>query len=211
MKIGIFTALFGDWPLEKVARHVSGLGYEAVELPVWAGNRHLDVQAVLSGKGEELRKLLAGYGLYISALSQSVAGQLSMGPHDSSTDAWAPGMSPAEKVSYAMEQLKLVAQAASELEVPVVTGLIGSPVWDKWYIFPPADGHRVQHRDRPAGTHRPGFGRLRLRPVLRTRGPRDVPGGRGREGDRLPETPHHQEAAQERLVVGGAASAGGGG
>ena len=33
MKIGIFTALFGDWPLEKVARHVAGLGYEAVELP----------------------------------------------------------------------------------------------------------------------------------------------------------------------------------
>jgi sugar phosphate isomerase/epimerase len=139
MKIGIFTALFGDWPLEKVARHVSELGYEAVELPAWAGNRHLDVQAVLSGKGKELRKLLAGYGLSISALSQGIAGQLSMGPHDASTDAWAPGMSPAEKVAYATEQLKLAAQAASELEVPVVTGLIGSHVWDKWYIFPPAN------------------------------------------------------------------------
>jgi sugar phosphate isomerase/epimerase len=114
MKLGIFTALFGDWPLEKVARHVSGLGYEAVELPIWAGNTHLSLDDVL-------------------------AGQLSMGPHDSSTDAWAPGMSPEQKVAYAVEQLKRSARAASELEVPVVNGLIGSHVWDKWYIFPPAN------------------------------------------------------------------------
>jgi sugar phosphate isomerase/epimerase len=139
MKLGIFTNLFGEWPLEQVARYVSELGYQAVELPAWAGNRHLDLQAVLSGKGKELKKLLAGHGLAISAISHGVAGQLSMGPHDQSTDAWAPGMTPNEKIAYALEQLTLTAQAASELEVPVVTGLIGSHVWDKWYIFPPAN------------------------------------------------------------------------
>jgi sugar phosphate isomerase/epimerase len=47
VKIGIFTALFGDWPLSQVASHVADLGYEAVELPAWAGNPHLD----LSGTG----------------------------------------------------------------------------------------------------------------------------------------------------------------
>lgn len=139
MKLGIFTALFGDWPLEKVARHVSGLGYEAVELPIWAGNRHLVLDDVLAGKGKELRKLLADNGLTISAINHGIAGQLSMGPHDSSTDVWAPGMSPEQKVAYAVEQLKRSARAASELEVPVVNGLIGSHVWDKWYIFPPAN------------------------------------------------------------------------
>jgi len=46
MKIGIFTALFGDWPLEKVARYVAGLGYEAVELPLWEGNGHVSLQDV---------------------------------------------------------------------------------------------------------------------------------------------------------------------
>ena len=139
MKLGIFTALFGDWPLEKVARHVSGLGYEAVELPIWAGNRHLVLDDVLAGKGKEVRKLLADNGLTISAINHGIAGQLSMGPHDSSTDVWAPGMSPEQKVAYAVEQLKRSARAASELEVPVVNGLIGSHVWDKWYIFPPAN------------------------------------------------------------------------
>jgi sugar phosphate isomerase/epimerase len=139
MKIGIFTALFGEWPLEQVARYVSGLGYEAVELPVWAGSRHLSLEAVLAGQGREVKKMLADHGLSISALSHGVAGQLSLGPLDSSTDAWAPGLSPEQKVAYAVEQLKASARAASELEVPMVTGLIGSHVWDKWYIFPPAN------------------------------------------------------------------------
>jgi sugar phosphate isomerase/epimerase len=139
MKLGIFTALFNDWPLEKVARHVSGLGYEAVELPAGKGSGHLELNDVINGGAKKLKKLLADHGLSISALSHGVAGQLSMGPHDSSTDVWAPGMNPEQKVAFAVEQLKLTARAAAELEVPVVTGLIGSHVWDKWYIFPPAN------------------------------------------------------------------------
>jgi sugar phosphate isomerase/epimerase len=139
MKIGIFTALFGDWPLDKVARHVAGLGYEAVELPLWEGNRHVSLKGVLAGGARALKSMLAEHGLAISGLNHGVAGQLSMGPHDSSTDTWAPGMVPEQKIAYAVEQLKMAARAAAELEVPVVNGLIGSHVWDKWYIFPPAN------------------------------------------------------------------------
>ena len=139
MKIGILTALFGDWPLEKVASYVAGLGYEAVELPAWEGNRHLDLKDALGGGGKKVRRMLADHGLSISAVNNGVAGQLTMGPHDSSTDAWAPGMNPDEKIAYAKEQVLLTARAASEMEVPVVAGLIGSHVWDKWYIFPPAN------------------------------------------------------------------------
>jgi len=139
LKIGILTALFGDWSLEKVASHVAGLGYEAVELPAWEGNRHLDLKDALGGGGKKVRRMLADHGLSISAVNNGVAGQLTMGPHDSSTDAWAPGMNPDEKIAYAKEQVLLTARAASEMEVPVVAGLIGSHVWDKWYIFPPAN------------------------------------------------------------------------
>ncbi|MBV9671360.1 MAG: TIM barrel protein, partial [Verrucomicrobia bacterium] len=139
MKIGIFTALFGDWPLHEAASHVADLGYEAVELPAWAGNKHLDLAQVLAGDGAKTRKLLADRGLSISAINNGIAGQLTMGPHDSSTDTWAPGMSPEEKIAFARTEILRTAQAASELEVPIVTGLIGSHVWDKWYIFPPAN------------------------------------------------------------------------
>ena len=91
MKIGIFTALFGDWPLEKVARYVAGLGYEAVELPLWDGNGHVSLKDLLGGGAKTVKKMLSDNGLSISALNHGVAGQLSMGPHDSSTDAWRRG------------------------------------------------------------------------------------------------------------------------
>ena len=59
-------------------------------------------------------------------------------------------MNPEQKVAYAIEQLKQSARAASELEVPIVTGLIGSHVWDKWYIFPPANEKLYEEVVRPA-------------------------------------------------------------
>jgi hypothetical protein len=30
--------------------------------------------------------------------------------------------------------MKKAAQAASELEVPIICGFVGSHVWDKWFI-----------------------------------------------------------------------------
>jgi sugar phosphate isomerase/epimerase len=139
MKIGIMTALFSDTPLPKVAEYVAGLGYETVELPLWANNGHTDLDELVTPAGaKKLKTMLAGHGLSISALNEGIAGQLSMGPLDESTDPWFAG-TPEEKVRYAVDRLVKAAQAASELEVPVITGLIGSQVWDKWYIFPPAN------------------------------------------------------------------------
>jgi hypothetical protein len=122
MKIGILTALFADWPLERVARHVAQLGYEAVELPVWDGNGHAILKAILGGGAKALKKMLAENGLSISALNHGVAGQISMGPHDVSTDAWAPGMSPEQKILWPAEQLKSAARAAAdEHDYPVMS------------------------------------------------------------------------------------------
>lgn len=37
MKLGVFTALLQDRPLEDVLRVVAHLGYEMIELPAWRG------------------------------------------------------------------------------------------------------------------------------------------------------------------------------
>jgi len=47
MKIGLFTATFLDMPLEEVFKLASGLGYEAVELPAFTGNPHLDIEEIV--------------------------------------------------------------------------------------------------------------------------------------------------------------------
>ncbi|RLG08992.1 MAG: sugar phosphate isomerase/epimerase, partial [Thaumarchaeota archaeon] len=121
MKIGIFTVLYNEEPLEKVLKYVSSLGYEAVELAAWKGSNHLDLDKVLSGGAGELRRLVEKYNMIISGLSNHLEGQLILGPHDESTDIWYKG-TPEEKIKYGIMRLKKTAEAANALEVPVVNG-----------------------------------------------------------------------------------------
>jgi hypothetical protein len=193
MKLGIFTALFGDWPLEKVARYVSGL-----------------------------------------------AGQLSMGPHDSSTDAWAPPRSsrcPWSTASSArtsgtsgtssLRQTRRCTRRGSscspsagqqarvrlqlrprhakdgELQEDEVrrSGVIPTGGWmrpDRGFRFRVPGWGQVDWRRVMTA---PCLGGLRLRDLLRARGSRDVPRGRRREGDRVPAAARDQEATHARLVV----------
>ena len=49
MKIGLFTATYLDTKLEEVCTMAAGLGYQAVELPAFAGNPHLDIEEIVKG------------------------------------------------------------------------------------------------------------------------------------------------------------------
>ena len=137
MKIGIFTILYNDKPLEDVLKYVSSLGYEAVELAAWKGSNHLNIDEVLKGKATAVKNTVKKYGMIISGLSNHLDGQMVLGPLDSSTDEWYKG-SPEEKVKYAIKKMKRTAEAAAALDVPVVNGFIGAPNWGAWYIFPAA-------------------------------------------------------------------------
>ncbi|MHB1006462.1 MAG: sugar phosphate isomerase/epimerase family protein [Chloroflexota bacterium] len=139
MKLGLFTALFADRPLEDVLRLTADLGYEMVELPAGKSSRHLDLDAVVADRGAKLKQTVRSFGLGISALNMGKEGQLVLGPHDWTTDQWASASDPAAKVRYGTERMIKAAEAAALLAVPVVTGFTGSSVWDKWYIYPTAN------------------------------------------------------------------------
>ncbi len=73
MKIGVFTALYNDKPLEETLKYLSSLGVEAVEIGTGAypGSAHCNVDELLASdeKGTEYKKIFEKYGLFISALS----------------------------------------------------------------------------------------------------------------------------------------------
>lgn len=139
MELGIFTALYGDKPLDEVAPYVASLGYTAVELPAWLGSRHLDIDLVVADAGyaKRIREILEHSNLKISALANHQESQLVLGPLDSTTDEFAPRPEPEEKIKFATERTIQAARAAAILEVPVVTGFVGSHVWNHWYSWPP--------------------------------------------------------------------------
>lgn len=73
MKIGIFTALFGDKSLDEALDIVQAEGIESIELGAGAypGSSHLDVETLLTSQAAraELLKKIADRGLMISAIS----------------------------------------------------------------------------------------------------------------------------------------------
>ena len=48
-----------DMQLEEVCKFASGLGYEAVEIPAFANNPHLDIEEIVKGNNaKDLKKLV---------------------------------------------------------------------------------------------------------------------------------------------------------
>ena len=73
MKLGVFTCLLGNLPLEDALKYFSALGIEMIEIGCggYPGKSHADPEILLndSGKLAEFKALVAKYNLEISALS----------------------------------------------------------------------------------------------------------------------------------------------
>ena len=73
MKIGVFTVLFSQRPLEETLDYVKAAGCEAVEIGVggYPGSAHADAAALIDdeGKRKQLLQAVSSRGLEISALS----------------------------------------------------------------------------------------------------------------------------------------------
>jgi len=73
MKLGVFTCLLGNLPLEDALKYFSALGIEMIEIGCggYPGKSHADPEILLndSGKLAEFKALIAKYNLEISALS----------------------------------------------------------------------------------------------------------------------------------------------
>ena len=140
MKIGIFTATYLDMELEEVCKMASRLGYEAVELPAFRGNPHLDIEEIVKGNNaKHLKDTITSYGMIISALSNHPEGQIILGPFGKDTDAIYPG-SKEEKYTFGMDRMIKTAQAANALEVPVVCGFIGCENFGRFFPWPYSKG-----------------------------------------------------------------------
>ena len=147
MKIGMFSANFMDYDLESVLKKMNESGYEAVELPAFSGNGHLDVDEVLRGNhAGKIKDLAKKYNLTISALSNHTEGQLVLGPHTKDTDAFFAGTA-AEKIKFGIERMKKTAKAAAALDVPVVCGFIGCESFSRWFPWPYPEGWDEMAKD----------------------------------------------------------------
>jgi sugar phosphate isomerase/epimerase len=118
MKLGFFTAALPGNTLEQAAKWGAESGFQAIEIACWpvekasrryAGVTHVNVAEIDRGQAREIRKMLDGYGLPISALAYY--------PN--------PLHPEAEHREMVIGHLKKVIEAAALLEVPVVGTFVG--------------------------------------------------------------------------------------
>ncbi len=147
MKIGLFTATFLDTKLEDVCTMAADLGYQAVELPAFANNPHLDIEQVVKGSNAKtLLKMLGDRGLTISALANHPEGQIVMGPFGKDTDAICKGTNE-EKIAFGTQRMIKTAQAANALGCQVVTGFLGCENFGRFFPWPYSKGWSDMEKD----------------------------------------------------------------
>lgn len=167
---GIFLAQFlgSTAPfdtLERLAEWAAGLGYVGVQVP--CDTRLIDLARAAESQAycDDLKGMLAGYGIEVTELSTHLQGQLvAVHPaYDALFDGFAPPElhgKPAERQAWAVEQVKLAARASAKLGLSAHATFSGALAWPYVYPWP----------QRPAGLVGEAFAELARRwvPILDT-------------------------------------------
>jgi sugar phosphate isomerase/epimerase len=137
--ITIFSAQWADLPFEKVCSIFSEIGYDGIEIACWG--EHLDVRRAAADPEyvRSMKAVLEKYDLKAWSIGHALAGHVVGDLWDPRLNNFAPSQfagNPKEIRAWAVEEMKYTARAAKNMNVSIVTGLMGSPIWKYWYSFP---------------------------------------------------------------------------
>lgn len=144
--ITLLTGQFGDMTLEEVCEMAKDIGYQGLEI---ATHAHLDVHRVVYDENyvEEILETLRKYKLSCYAISAHLVGQCIGSDWDPRLDNFAPDSlsgQPEKIKTWAIEEIKMTALAAKKMNVGIITGFMGSPIWNYWYSFPQTSQQMVE-------------------------------------------------------------------
>ncbi|SEP42057.1 sugar phosphate isomerase/epimerase family protein [Propionispora vibrioides] len=149
--VTLASGQFGDLSLEKLCALAQKSGYEGLEL---ATHAHFDVNRALNDETyiAYVQDTLKKYNLKCWAISAHLAGQCVGDNWDRRLDNFAPKhiSGQPEKIRiWAIEEMKRTALAARKMDVLVINGFLGSPIWAWWYSYPQTTPEMVE-----AGFHK---------------------------------------------------------
>ncbi|MHC4926029.1 MAG: sugar phosphate isomerase/epimerase family protein [Planctomycetota bacterium] len=146
--VTMFTGQWADMPLEDLAKLMSEIGYDGLELACWGD--HMDVFKAAEDMDycKQQKAILDKYDLQLFSISNHLAGQLVCDPNDDSrSDMFAPPECAGDaekKRAWAIDAMKATAKAAKNMGVSVVNGFTGSSIWHMLYSFPPVSDEMIE-------------------------------------------------------------------
>jgi sugar phosphate isomerase/epimerase len=140
-KLGLMSAQYADLPLEVLCQKMHEMGYQAIELACLGD--HFNVREAANNQAycDEKRALFKKYDLECRVISGHLIGQCVGDVYDTRLDNFAPVNLAGDKDAiraWAIEEMKLLAKAAANMKVEVVSFFTGSPIWHYLYSFPQA-------------------------------------------------------------------------
>ena len=145
--VTLFTGQWADLSLADLAKKMSEIGYDGLELACWGD--HMDVFKAADDLDycKKQKAILDQNNLQLFAISNHLAGQLVCDPNDDSrSDMFAPEDCAGDgdkKREWAVKAMKATAKAAQNLGLKVVCGFTGSPIWHMLYSFPPVSDQMI--------------------------------------------------------------------
>ena len=146
--VTMFTGQWADLSLEELAKKMSDIGYDGLELACWGD--HMDVFKASEDLSycKKQKAILDKNKLQLFAISNHLAGQLVCDPNnDSRSDMFAPADcagNAEKKRDWAVKAMKATAKAAKNMGVKVVNGFTGSSIWHMLYSFPPVSDEMIE-------------------------------------------------------------------
>lgn len=134
-------------PIEELARKASEWGYDGLELACWGDHFDAEAGATDSGYCDERISLLQKAGLGCWAISHHLAGQCVTDRIDDRHYGLAPDEcegDPEATRQWGIDQMKAAARAAANMDIDVVCGFTGSPIWHLVYNFPPTPPEMIE-------------------------------------------------------------------
>lgn len=137
--ITIFSGQWADLPFEKFCEKAKSFGYEGIEIACWGDHFDLKKAATDPKYVEERKNILKNFNLKVLAIGTHSIGQCVNGNEDPRIGSLLPaGLSakPDDVRKWAAQEMKYAAAAAKNMGVKIVTGFMGSPIWQYWYSYP---------------------------------------------------------------------------
>ena len=108
--VGFYTAVFREWSLEKLLEWATKNGFKALEVYAGPKSKHIDPEEVTKGKAMKLKRAFEEKDLYISSLAYYPN---NLDPNE-------------EKRRANINHIKIMIDAASQLDVNIICTFIGS-------------------------------------------------------------------------------------
>ena len=145
--ITIFTGQWADLTLEEMCKTASEIGYEGLELATWGNHINPKKAAEDEGYVKQVKGTLKKYDLRARAISAHLCGQLIGDVFDKRHNGFAPASvadNPEAMREWAVQEVKYIIQAAENLGIEIITGFMGSPIWNYWYSFPQTSEEMIE-------------------------------------------------------------------